>query len=80
MLFEIVPAYQVIRFDSVLHDDAVNYAVLSDEIAASRVDVAAVKKLGSVLGQLHKSTHSASNSIVVRDLQKKFAYVTATVH
>lgn len=56
----------------VLLEDSKDYAVLYDELLASQVDVVAIRKLGTSLGQLHKLSHAASNSIVVRDLMRKF--------
>jgi len=54
------------------YEDVTNYAVLWSELHASRVDMVAIKKLGSNLGELHNLSHTASNSMVVRDIVKKF--------
>lgn len=54
------------------YEDVTDYAVLWSELQASHVDMAAIKKLGCNLGELHKLSHTASNSIAVRDIVKKF--------
>lgn len=61
-------------FNPVVYEDLREFATLSDEITASKVDTVAIRKLGTRLGQLHKSSHSASNSVVVRDLAEKFRF------
>ena len=74
------PVFCIKRFffllNEVLLEDVSDFSELSDEIAASRVDMVAIKKFGASLGQLHKLSHSATNSVVVRDLSKKFRYTT----
>jgi S-methyl-5-thioribose kinase len=66
------PYYWSPEQQSILLEDLRDYSVLYEELLNFRVDMPAIRKLSASLGQLHQQSHSASNSMVVRDLMKKF--------
>jgi hypothetical protein len=64
------PYYWSPEQQSILLEDLRDYSVLYEELLNFRVDMPAIRKLSASLGQLHQQSHSASNSMVVRDLMK----------